>query len=91
MVTDASTKMFLQFMYAPGRPSRSRLNKIYGVRSLVTHGEHLLGYDSPQANSLHPTTTADGESGTEALLLARGAIDGPLPSPGLKAVKIITP
>ena len=76
MVTDASTKMFLQFMqeYAPGRPSRLRLNKIYKVRSLVTHGERLLGYDSPQANSLHPTSTADRESGTEALLLARGAI-----------------
>jgi hypothetical protein len=76
MVTDASTKMFLQFMqeYAPGSPSRSRLNKIYEVRSLVTHGERLLGYDSPQANSLHPTSTADRESGTEALLLARGAI-----------------
>jgi hypothetical protein len=76
LVTDASTNMFLDFMqeYAPGRPSRSRLNKIYEVRSLVTHGERLLGYDSPQANSLHPTSTADSESGTEALLLACGAI-----------------
>jgi hypothetical protein len=76
LVADASTKMFLDFMqeYAPSRPSRSRLNKIYEVRSLVTHGERLLGYDSPQANSLHPTSTADRESGTEALLLARGAI-----------------
>jgi hypothetical protein len=76
LVTDASTKIFLNFMqeYAPGRPSRSRLNKIYEVRSLVTHGERLLGYDSPQANSLHPTSTADRESGREALLLARGAI-----------------
>lgn len=76
LITDASTNMFLDFMqeYAPGRPSRSRLNKIYEVRSLVTHGERLLGYDSPQANSLHPTSSADRESGTEALLLARSAI-----------------
>jgi hypothetical protein len=76
LVTDASTKMFLDFMqeYAPGRPSRSRLNKIYEVRSLVTHGERLLGYDTPQAFGLHPTSTADSESGIEALLLARGAI-----------------
>jgi hypothetical protein len=74
--TDASTKMFLDFMqeYAPGRPSRTRLNKIYEVRSLVTHGERLLGYDTPQAFGLHPTSTADRESGTEAILLARGAI-----------------
>ena len=76
LVTDASTKMFLDFMqeYAPGRPSRSRLNKIYEVRSLVTHGERLLAYDIPQASGLHPTSTADRESGTESLLLARGAI-----------------
>ncbi len=76
MVPGASTKMFLNFMqeYAPGRPSRSRLNKIYEVRSLVTHGERLLGYDTPQAFGLHPTSTADRESGTEAVLLARGAI-----------------
>ena len=76
LVPDASTKMFLDFMqeYAPGRPSRSRLNKIYEVRSLVTHGERLLGYDTPQAFGLHPTSTADRESGTEAVLLARGAI-----------------
>jgi hypothetical protein len=74
--TDASTKMFLDFMqeYAPGRPSRTRLNKIYEVRSLVTHGERLLGYDTSQAFGLHPTSTADRESGTEAILLARGAI-----------------
>ncbi len=73
---DASTKMFLDFMeeYAPGRPSRTRINKIYMVRSLVTHGERLLGYDVPQGFGLHPTTTADRESGTEAVLLARGAI-----------------
>jgi hypothetical protein len=76
MTPDASTKMFLDFMqdYAPGRPSRSRLNRIYEVRSLVTHGERLLGYDTPQAFGLHPSSTADSESGTEALLLARGAI-----------------
>jgi hypothetical protein len=76
LVPDASTKMFLDFMqdYAPGRPSRSRLNKIYNARSLVTHGERLLGYDTPQAYGLHPTSTADRESGTEAVLLARGAI-----------------
>lgn len=76
LVTDASTKMFLDFMqdYAPGRPSRSRLNKIYEVRSLVTHGERLLGYDSPEAPGLHPTSTADRESSLEATLLARGAI-----------------
>jgi hypothetical protein len=74
--TDTSTRMFLDFMqeYAPGRPSRTRLNKIYEVRSLVTHGERLLGYDTPQAHSLHPTSTADRESGLEAVLLARGAI-----------------
>ncbi len=76
LVLDASTKMFLDFMqdYAPGRPSRSRINKIYEVRSLVTHGERLLGYDTPQAHGLHPTPTADRESGFEAVLLARGAI-----------------
>jgi hypothetical protein len=76
LATDASTKMFLDFMqeYAPGQPSRSRINKIYEVRSLVTHGERLLGYDTPQGFGLHPTTTADRESGTEAVLLARGAI-----------------
>lgn len=76
LVTDASTKMFLDFMqeYAPGRPSRSRLNKIYEVRSLVTHGERLLGYDTPRAFGLNPTSTADRESGLEAVLLARGAI-----------------
>jgi hypothetical protein len=76
LVPDASTKMFLDFMqeYAPGRPSRSRINKIYEVHSLVTHGERLLGYDTPQAHGLHPTSTADRESGTEAVLLARGAI-----------------
>jgi len=75
-VFDASTKMFLDFMqdYAPGRSSRTRLNKIYEVRSLVTHGERLLAYDTPAAFGLHPTSTADRESGTEALLLARGAI-----------------
>jgi hypothetical protein len=75
-VPDASTKMFLDFMqdYAPGRPSRSQLNKIYEVRSLVTHGERLLGYDTPQVHGLHPTSTADRKSGTEALLLARGVI-----------------
>lgn len=76
LVPDASTKMFLDFMqeYAPGRPSRSRLNRIYEARSLVTHGERLLGYDTPQAFGLHPTSTADRESGLEAVLLARGAI-----------------
>jgi hypothetical protein len=76
LMPDASTKMFLDFMqeYAPGRPSRSRLNKIYEVRSLVTHGERLLGYDTPQAFGLHPTSTADRESGTQAVQLARGAI-----------------
>lgn len=76
LVTDASTKMFLDFMeeYAPGRPSRTRLNRIYEVRSLITHGERLLSYDTPQAWGLHPTSTADRESGTEALLLARGAL-----------------
>ncbi len=76
LTPDASTKMFLDFMqdYAPGRPSRSRLNRIYKVRSLVTHGERLLSYDTPQAFGLHPSSTADSESGAEALLLARGAI-----------------
>jgi hypothetical protein len=76
LVTDASTKMFLDFMqeYAPGRPSRSRINKIYEVRSLVTHGERLLGYDTPQAFGLHPTSSADRESGTDAVMLAYGAI-----------------
>lgn len=76
LVPEASTKMFLDFMqeYGPGQPSRTRLNKIYEVRSLVTHGERLLSYDSPHAHSLHPTSTADRESGTEAVLLARGAI-----------------
>ncbi len=76
LTTDASTKMFLDFMedYAPGSPSRTRINNIYAARSLVTHGERLLGYDTPQATGLHPTTTADRESGTEAVLLARGAV-----------------
>jgi hypothetical protein len=76
LATDASTKMFLDFMeaYAPGRPSRTRINKIYDARSLVTHGERLLGYDTPLSFGLHPTTTADRESGTETVLLARGAI-----------------
>jgi hypothetical protein len=76
LVPEASTKMFLDFMqeYAPGRPSRSRINRIYEVRSLVTHGERLLGYDTPQGHGLHPTSSADRESGTEAVLLARGAI-----------------
>jgi hypothetical protein len=60
--------------YAPGRPSRTQLNRIYEVRSLVTHGERLLAYDSPLAFGLHPTSSADRESGTEAVLLARGAI-----------------
>jgi hypothetical protein len=36
--------------YAPRRLSRSRLSKIYEVRILVTHGEWLLGYDTPQAH-----------------------------------------
>jgi hypothetical protein len=76
LTPDASTKMFLDFMqeYAPGRPSRSRINKIYEVRSLITHGERLLAYDTPQSHGLHPTSTADRESGMEAVLLARGAI-----------------
>jgi hypothetical protein len=52
LVPDASTKLFLDLMqdFAPGRPSRSRLNKIYEVRSLVTHCERLLGYDTPQTH-----------------------------------------
>jgi hypothetical protein len=72
LVPDASTKMFLDFLqdYAPGRPSRSRLNKIYEVRSLVAHGERLLGYDTPQAHGLYPASTADREWGTAAVLLA---------------------
>jgi hypothetical protein len=67
MCSVASTKMFLDFMqdYAAGRPSRSRLNKIYEVRSLVTHGERLLGYDMPRAHRLHPAATADRDSGTD--------------------------
>ena len=74
--TDASTKMFLNFMqeYAPGQPSRSRINKLYDVRSLVTHGERLLGYDIPRASGLYPTSTADRDSTDEALLLAGGAL-----------------
>jgi hypothetical protein len=76
LTIDASTKMFLDFMedYASGRPSRTRINKIYDARSLVTHGERLLGYDTPLSFGLHPITTADRESGTETVLLARGAI-----------------
>jgi hypothetical protein len=76
LTPEASTKMFLDFMqsYAPGTPSRSRLNRIYEVRSLVTHGERLLSYDTRQAFGLHPSSTADSESGTEAILLARGAV-----------------
>jgi hypothetical protein len=74
--TESSTKMFLDFMqkYAPGRPSRSRINKLYDARSLVTHGERLLGYDVPRATGLVPDATADRASADETRLLGRGAI-----------------
>jgi hypothetical protein len=76
LVPDASTKMFLDFMeeYAPGRPSRTRIDKLYEVRSLVTHGERLLGYDTPQPIVLHPTSSADRDAADEAQMLARGAM-----------------
>jgi hypothetical protein len=74
--TESSTRMFLDFMvqYAPGRPSRSRINKLYDVRSLVTHGERLLGYDVPRAAGLVASATVDRASADETRLLGRGAV-----------------
>lgn len=89
---DASTKMFLDFMltYAPGRPSRTRLNNIYITRSLVSHGDRILSLDSPGMPGLSPIDTSDRESGTEALLYARGALINWLGSREEASVRLLT-
>lgn len=68
---------FIEFMrqYAPGKPSRTVLDGIYGARSDVTHGGRLLNQDiSPTSWSLNQKSAQDEQTTDEAQLLSRGAI-----------------
>jgi hypothetical protein len=46
---EGPSKLFKSFMkqFAPGAPSGSALDKLYGVRGEITHGERLMHYDLP--------------------------------------------
>ncbi len=75
--SEGPSRLFLSFMkrFAPGRPSRTRLNKIYDVRGEITHGERLLYLDkSSPSSGLDQTSTLDREIGDNASLLCRGAL-----------------
>jgi hypothetical protein len=74
---EGPTGLFLAFMqkFAPGRPSKTQLNKIYDVRGEITHGERLLHYDRPSPLvGLDQTSTRDREIGDSASVLCRGAL-----------------
>ena len=68
--------MFLSFMgkFAPGKPSKSRLDKIYDVRGEVTHGERLLHFDRALPTGLDETSAKDREVSDAASLLCKGAL-----------------
>jgi hypothetical protein len=73
---EGPTKLFLEFMetFAPGRPSKTQLNKIYDARGEITHGERLLQFDVGLFSGLDETSARDREIGDNAILLCRGAL-----------------
>jgi len=74
---DGPTKLFIDFMreYAPGAPSKKKINRLYDTRSHITHGERLLHYDQPpSAAALTQRSTADRQAGDDATVLCRGAL-----------------
>jgi hypothetical protein len=71
------TSLFLNFMkgFAPGRPSRKKLDDLYEARSEITHGERLLHLDqASRPIGLSQTSATDWEVGDNASLLIRGAL-----------------
>jgi hypothetical protein len=69
--------LFLSFMreFAPGKPGRKVLDKIYDVRGEITHGERLLYLD--QSSPLVPLdqiSARDREVGDNASVLCQGAL-----------------
>jgi hypothetical protein len=100
-IPEGPTGLFMNFMkkYAPGAPSRNRLERIYDTRSKVTHGERLLSLDLPtQAWGLSQGSSRDREVGDDATILCRGAllnwlwsqgahIETPLVTSGLRVTK----
>jgi hypothetical protein len=102
---EGPSALFLSFMqrFAPGRPSRTLLNKIYDVRGEITHGERLLHLDqSAPWVGLDQMSTRDREIGDNASVLCRGALinwlwshdsasTGPLLAEGLPSTKPARP
>jgi len=73
----APTRKFLEFMreFAPGSPSRRRLENIYDTRGQVSHGGRLLGYDGGDIGwGLNQQSAVDREVGDDASWLCGGAI-----------------
>ncbi|MGH8925036.1 MAG: hypothetical protein ACRDWA_10425 [Acidimicrobiia bacterium] len=71
------SRLFKDFMreYAPGSPSGTKLDRIYGSRSQIAHGERLLHYDqSPSGRGLSQEWATDREVGNDAFVLNRGAV-----------------
>ncbi|MGH3751178.1 MAG: hypothetical protein ACRDRP_00500 [Pseudonocardiaceae bacterium] len=74
---EGPSKLFVSFMkkFAPGNPSGRQLNKIYGTRGKITHGERLLHLDqSSPTGGLDQISARDREVGDNASFLCRGAL-----------------
>ena len=71
------TARFLSFMsnYAPGSPSKTRLNRLYEARSEITHGERLLHFDQSAVGwGLNQRSAQDREVNQDASMLVKGAL-----------------
>jgi len=102
---EGPTGLFIDFMkkYAPGAPSRNRLERVYDTRSEITHGERLLSLDLPaRAWGLSQGSSRDREVGDDATILCRGALlnwlwsqgahtEAPLVTSGLRVTKSLKP
>jgi hypothetical protein len=61
--------------FGPGAPSGTRVDKVYGARSHVTHGERLMHYDqTPFRMALDQGSAVDRQAMDDARVISRGAI-----------------
>jgi hypothetical protein len=102
---EGAVKLFKRFMrrYAPGSPSGTKLDKLYEIRSDITHGERLLHLDQPPgATALSQDFAIALQAGDDAAVLTRGALlnwlwehhpsaSGLLLTQGMKATKPAKP
>jgi hypothetical protein len=74
---EGPSRLFKSFMrrFAPGEPSGSALDKLYDIRSEITHGERLMHHDlPPRAFGLNERSANDRHAGDDAIILCRGAL-----------------